>query len=453
MTELNPSAARTLTRRSLVAGSAASLPFLGACATPGQDAPERDPLFAADRARHDRVLRIGLIGCGGRGTGAAAQALSSEDGSVVLHAVGDVFPERAQRCVTNLTTAMTERHGESATKRIDVAPERMFGGFDAYRQVVASGVDVVLLATPPGFRPQHLDHAVGAGKHVFCEKPMAVDGPGLRLVMDAAARAKAAGTALMSGFCWRYNYGHRAFFGELANGRLGDVHAVYTNYLTGPIGRAARDPKWSEMEYQLRTWHYHNWLSGDHVVEQSCHSLDKQAWAMGDRLPRWVDAVGGCQTRSGTDIGDIYDHFSATFDYGDGVKAFHTSRQWPSSHGENRDYVWGTGGHGVIENWTPKHQIVTAAGEWLYDGPGNDMYQQEHDELFHSIREGRPINDGEFMCTSTLLALMTREAAYSGKRVEPAHILESEHSLAPAEFVMGDIPSLPAPRAGTYKLA
>jgi len=447
-----PDASRTLTRRSLVAGSAATLPFLGACAGTNAARGERDPFFAATREAQDTPLRIGLVGCGGRGTGAAAQALSAENGSVVLHAVGDVFAERTDGCVANLENALRQRHGDEAVARIDAPAERRFAGFDAFEKVIDSGVDVVLLATPPGFRPLHLERAVRSGKHVFCEKPMAVDGPGLRLVMEAAKQAKANGTALVSGFCWRYNYRHRAFFAELEAGRLGDVHAVYTNYLTGPIGRAQRDPAWSEMEYQLRTWHYHCWLSGDHVVEQACHSLDKQAWAMGDRLPLWVDAVGGCQTRTGADIGDIYDHFAATFDYGDGVKAFHSARQWPSSHGENRDYVWGTKGHGVIENWTPKHAITTSGGEWLYEGPGNDMYQQEHDELFHSIRTGRPINDGEWMCTSTLLALMVREAAYSGKRVEPAQILESERSLAPAEFVMGDLPALPAPRAGSYEL-
>lgn len=453
-----PSPPRTLTRRGLVAGSAAALPLLGACAVPRvgatrADGTERDPFFAATRERRDEILRVGLVGCGGRGTGAAAQALSAEDGSVVLHAVGDVFAERTETCVANLSDAMASRHGDAGAERIDVPAERRYAGFDAYERVIDSGVDVVLLATPPGFRPLHLDRAVRANKHVFCEKPMAVDGPGLRLVMDAALRAKANRTALVSGFCWRYNYRHRAFFAELEAGRIGDVHAVYTNYLTGPIGRAQREPSWSEMEYQLRTWHYHCWLSGDHVVEQACHSLDKQAWAMGDRLPLHVDAVGGCQTRSGPDVGNIYDHFSATFDYGDGVKAFHSARQWPSSHGENRDYVWGTRGHGVIENWTPRHAITSASGDWVYAGPGNEMYQQEHDELFHSIRVDRPINDGEWMCTSTLLALMVREAAYSGKRVEPAQILESERSLAPTAFVMGDLPRAHAPRPGAYELS
>jgi predicted dehydrogenase len=459
MTNMRPHAShspRNLSRRSLLVGSAATLPFLGACAGP-RGPQEPDLYFVATRERAERTLRVGLVGCGGRGTGAAFQALCAENGSVVLHAIGEVFPERLDPCVANLEGALVEAHGEEARARVDVPPERRFSGFDAYKQVIDSGVDVVLLATPPGFRPLHLDYAVRAGKHVFTEKPMAVDGPGLRSVMASAALAKQQGTALASGFCWRYNFAHRGFFDELRRGALGDVHAVYTNYLTGPIGKAQRRPEWSEMEYQLRTWHYHCWLSGDHITEQAVHSLDKQAWALGDRLPLWVDAVGGCATRSGPDQGDIFDHFAATFDYGDGVKAFHSARQWPNSSGENHDYVWGTRGHGVIENWTPKHQIVTGSGamrsEWLYTGPQNDMYQQEHDELFASIRRGAPLFDGEWMATSTLLGLMVREAAYSGARVTPQQVLESEIALAPQVLQMGDVPRRAIPVPGTYRLA
>ncbi|MEZ5978589.1 MAG: Gfo/Idh/MocA family oxidoreductase [Planctomycetota bacterium] len=447
-----PSPARTLTRRSFVAGSAAALPLAAGCAS-APHAQERDPFFAATREKQARTLKVGLVGCGGRGTGAALQTMKAENGSVVLHAIGDVFADKLEPCAKNLENALVQEFGEEGRARMDLPPERRFSGFDAYQRVVDSGVDVVCLATPPGFRPIHLEYAVGKGKHVFTEKPMAVDGPGLRRVMEVAARAKAQDTALVSGFCWRYNWRHRAFMAEIENGRLGDVHAVYTNYLTGQIGRAARKPEWSEMEHQLRTWHYHCWLSGDHVTEQAIHSLDKQAWLMGDRLPRWVDAVGGCAARPEPDSGNIFDHFAATFDYGDGVKAFHTARQWPNSHGENRDYVWGTRGHGVIENWTPKHQIVAGGTEWLYDGPGNDMYQQEHDELYHSIRTGKVINDGTWMATSTLLALMAREAAYSGARVEPQQILESERSLVPDAFVMGDLPAEHLPVPGSYRLA
>ena len=442
-------AARGLTRRSLLVGSAAALPVLGGCAS--SRPREQDLFFTATREKQPTALRIGLVGCGGRGTGAAFQALSAENGSVVLHAIGNVFADRLDPCIANLESALVEAHGEEARARVDVPAERRFGGFDAYKQVIDSGVDVVLLATPPGFRPLHLDYAVKAGKHVFCEKPMAVDGPGLRSVMASAALAKQQGSSLTSGFCWRYNFAHRAFFAELQSGALGDIHAVYTNYLTGPIGKARRDPQWSEMEFQLRTWHYHAWLSGDHVVEQAVHSIDKQAWAFGDRLPVCVDAVGGRATGLGADSGDIFDHFGATFDYGDGVKAFHNARQWPNSHGENHDYVWGTRGHGVIENWTPKHQIVTGSGanrsEWLYQGAQNDMYQQEHDELFAAIRAGRPTYDGDWMATSTLLALMVREAAYTGRRVTPQQILESEEVLAPSEMVMGDVivRSIPVP--------
>lgn len=452
-----------LSRRALIfTTAAAGAAALSGCASgaPNRFA-ERDRLIAKRPQNPKQPIKVGLVGCGGRGTGAALQALLAENGSVHLTAVGDTFADRLEGCLGYLGAELARREEATEdrpvlepgtyTDRLKVAEGRRFVGFQAFQQVIDSGVDVVLLATPPAFRPAHLDYATKAGKHVFCEKPMAIDGPGIRSVIDSAARAKQQGTSLVSGFCWRYNRRHRAFFDQLHNGAIGDLRAVYTTYNTGAIGSHSRQEGWSDIEWQLRNWHHFSWLSGDHIVEQACHSIDKQAWAFEDREPLSVVAVGGCQTRSGPEKGNTYDHFAATFDYGDGVKAFHMARQWANTDGENNDYFYGSKGHGIIENWTPRHEF-TGPGAWVYEGEGNDMYQQEHDELFASIRLGKPINDGEWMIKSTQLAVMTRMAAYTGKVVSWDAALNSTERLGPESLAWGDYEYAPEPTPGVTPL-
>lgn len=394
------------------------------------------------------VLRVGLVGCGGRGSGAALNTLRAEDGTVVLTALADVFPERTAATLANLEQAL----GEAASARLQVDPDHHFHGFDAYQRLIDSDVDVVVLGTPPHFRPEHLAACVAAGKHVFCEKPVAVDGPGLRSVLASAAEARRRGLGLASGFCWRSNIRHRAFYTEVHAGRLGDLRAVYSTYNATPNRRFPREQGWSDLEWQLRNWFHFTWLSGDHVVEQAVHSLDKMAWTFGDRPPLSCTAVGGRQAREGAESGNVYDHFSATFDYGDGVKGFHMCRQMPNCDNDNSDFVLGSKGHGIIQGWTPLHAIE-GEDPWFYEGPGNDMYQTEHDELFASIRAGTPKNEGEWMSHSTLLAIMVRLSAYSGRTVTWDQALDSSQRLGPEDYAFGPLAMDPVPVPGQWSFS
>ena len=366
-----------------------------------------------------KKLKIGLIGCGGRGTGAASQALKA-DSDVVLHAMGDVFEDKLQTSLTNLSKI----HGE----KVKVKEKRRFLGFDAYQKVLDSGVDVVILATPPGFRPEHLTAAVDAGKHIFCEKPVAVDAPGIRKVLEAAKKAADKNLSLVSGFCWRYHTPKRAIFGKILDGAVGEVSTVYNTYNTSAIWSHPRQPGWTDMEYQMRNWPYYAWLSGDHIVEQACHSIDMMSWAMGGKLPVNVMGTGGRQVRTDELFGHIYDHFAITYEYENGAKGFHFSRQQQNCQNSYAVEVFGDKGRAVIDCSRNIHEIQGSNG-WKFSGEPNDMYQTEHDELFASIRNEKPINDGEFMAHSSLIAIMGRMAAYTGKRITWEEALNSSETL------------------------
>src|SRR3954465_5029290 len=299
----------TTRRRFLRTGSMAAL--LGAAAPYVKIAPKA---FAAN----SETIKVGLIGCGGRGSGAAGQALAA-DNNVTLTAMGDVFQDRLH----NSHDALKKQAGE----KVQVDPDKMFIGLDAYKKVLDSGVDLVILTTPPGFRPLHLAAAVEAGKNIFCEKPMATDGPGLRSVMESVKKAKQKKLALVAGFCWRYNYGERAIFQRIHDGQIGELRSLQTTYNTGPIWVHPRKPGQTDMEYQLRNWYYFTWLGGDHIVEQAVHSIDKMAWAMKDVPPMGAVAVGGRQVRTGEEYGHIYDHFSVIYNYANGERGYHMCRQ------------------------------------------------------------------------------------------------------------------------------
>ena len=367
-------------------------------------------------------LRVGLIGCGGRGTGAAFQALMAEEGTVHLVAMGDAFADRVTSCHDNLASWLAAKDADpdtgaeavpDRTDRLRVPEENRFVGFDAARQVIESDIDVVLIATPPVFRPEQLRAAIVQGLHVFCEKPMGIDAPGVRSVLESARLAEARRLSLVSGFCWRYKVRHRALYERVHAGQIGELRAVYSTYNASPLSYVNKEPGWSEMEWQVRNWKHIQWLSGDHIAEQGCHSLDKMAWAFQDVTPLRVTAIGGRQTNGGPNTGNLFDHFSGTFDYPDGARGFHMSRQMANCAYENNDWIYGSRGTATVEGWTPLHRIE---GEepWVFEGPGNDMYQQEHDDLFASIRAGEPVNDGEWMAKSTMLAVMLRMSAYTG---------------------------------------
>jgi myo-inositol 2-dehydrogenase/D-chiro-inositol 1-dehydrogenase len=391
------------------------------------------------------TLKVGLVGCGGRGSGAARDALMG-DSDAIITAVADVFKNRIDASLANLKADKT------VGERVKVEPSNCFVGLDAYQKVIDSGVDVVILATPPGFRPVHLKAAVAAGKHTFCEKPVATDAPGVRSVLESAEQARQKKLAMVSGLCWRYDYPRREFFKRLHQGALGEIRALYHTYLTSPVKPMqppeARKTGVTDLEWQLRNWYNFVWLSGDGLVEQAVHSVDKMMWAMKDVPPIRCTAVGGRQIPNHE--GNIYDHIEVNYEFAGGVRAFMAQRQIPNCHGENRDYIMGEKGNGTIGG---RRAPVEMLGEKIYDGPTPDMYQVEHQELFASIRKGEPINDGVRMAHSTLAGIMGRMAAYTGQEVTWDAALESKEKLVPDNLSWDmDLPIAPMAVAGKTRL-
>lgn len=367
------------------------------------------------------TLKVGLIGCGGRGSGAALQAVQS-DPNVVLTAMADLFQDRLDASINNLRM--------EAPDKIKVAEDHKFIGFDAYKEVLKSDVDVVILATPPSFRPAHLAAAVDAGKHIFCEKPVAVDAPGIRSVIETAKKAKEKGLALMSGFCWRHDIPKIETYNRLLDGAIGNINTVYNTYNTGALWYREPQPGWSEMEHKMRNWLYYTWISGDHIVEQAVHSIDLMSWAMGDQLPVSASGTGGRQSRTEEKFGNIYDHFAIVFEYGDGRRGYHFSRQQKDCSRAYGVDMMGDQGRCEI-NVSNKHQIIGKGGEWNWKGDRPNMYQNEHDTLFASIRSGEPFFDGIKMAHSTMLAIWGRMVAYTGQTISWEDALNSEEKLTP----------------------
>jgi predicted dehydrogenase len=392
-----------------------------------------------------KVLKIGLIGSGGRGTGAATQALSA-DPNVKLWAVGDAFSEQITASLGHLA-----KFGD----RIEVPEERRFSGIDAFQKVIDSGVDVVLLTAPPGFRPQHLRAAVEAGKHVFAEKPMAVDVAGVKSVMESARLAKDKNITIQHGYCWRFSPNTREGYGKLLSGELGRIISVYGTYLANvPKPSTAvdqRDPKFGDVEWQVRNWMGHEWLSGGPYIEQCIHTVDKIGWAMGDVAPIAARAGGGRAQRN--DDGNTWDHYDVTYEYPNGVFCHVGQRQFQGAFSEVVDRVFCE--KGTLE--APSRVLTKdAAGNvtWAYRGEPENMYQVCHNEWFAAIRKGEPLNAGEYMANATMLGILGREAAHTGQRVTWDELWKSNQDLAPDTLGLGDAhPVAPVPVPGRYKLA
>jgi len=424
----------TESRRDFLTTSAAGL-AAGAILLPG--------MTPAVHAAGTDTLRIGLIGCGGRGTGAASQAMRA-DANVKLVAMGDMFSDRLQSSLKQL------RGDEEIAKKIDVKAEACFTGFDAYQKVLAAGIDVVLLTTPPGFRPIHLKAAVEAGKHIFCEKPMAVDAPGVRSVIASCREAAKKNLAVVAGFCYRYQRGKRETMKRVHQGVIGDIVALQCTYNTGALWHRPRQRGWDDMTWQLRNWPYFTWLSGDHIAEQACHSIDKMAWAMRDIPPAKAIGLGGRQSRTEPEFGHIFDHHSVVYEWANGVKLFHSCRQQTGCKNDVSDYVIGTKGIADVM----KHRI-TGEKPWQHRAKPRDrqedMYQNEHDELFASIRGAGVaprINDGTWMAQSTLMAIMGRMATYTGAEITWDMAMNSKEDLSPPKYEFGALPVPPVARPG-----
>ncbi len=388
-------------------------------------------------AAGEDTLKIGLIGCGGRGTGAVGNAFAADSNSKLV-AVADAFADRAESSLKQLQNI--------ASDRVTVDADHTFIGFDAYEKLLATDVDLVILTTPPHFRPAHLKAAIAAGKHVFCEKPVAVDAPGVRSVLETTEAARSKNLAIVSGLCYRYDRPKRELIHRVHDGAIGDILAMQVSYNTGTLWHHGREPSWSEMEYQLRNWLYFTWLSGDFNVEQHVHSLDKAAWAMNDESPAKATALGGRQVRVEEKWGNIFDHFAVVYEYANGVKLFAQCRQMGGCSVDVSDHLIGSNGSAEMMK-----AVIEGPHEWRYRGEKPNMYEEEHRELFASIRAGTPINNGQYMAKSTMMAIMGRMAAYTGQTLTWDQCLNSTEDLTPARYAWGDVPVPTVAKPGLTK--
>ena len=372
-------------------------------------------------------LKIGVIGCGGRGTGATMNAINADSNSEV-YALADAFMDRVDQCERALKGQLKERFA--------VTQDHKFDGIDCYKKLCETDVDVVILASPPYFRPMQLKAAIEAGKHVFCEKPVGVDVPGVRSILESCELARTKGLSIVSGLCWRYDIGVKEMISRIKDGAIGEIKSIQENYLAGTLWHRGDKKDWSKLEYQLRNWVYYNWLSGDHIAEQHIHSLDKALWLMDDKPPKSCFASGGRLVRTEKKWGNVYDHFATVFDWEDSdVKTFAHCRQMAGCFNNTEDYVVGTTGSARIL----KAEIKNELGKNSHKIKGKpSMYLVEHQHLFRSIRDGNPINDGTYMSYSTLMALMGREAAYTGKMIKWDEFMKSETVLGPDDIFMAD---------------
>ena len=378
-------------------------------------------------------LKIALIGCGGRGTGAAKNCLQSCE-NVKLIAVADAFENNAKMSLKQL------RKIEEFAPKIDVPPERIFVGFDAYQQAIDAGPDIVLMATPPGFRPMHYAAAIKAGKHVFMEKPCCVDAPGFRSFMETNKLADEKDRKVAVGLQRRHSDEFLGKVKEIQDGSLGDLTLLRAYWNWHPIWIRRRRPGQTEMEYQMRNWYHFVWLCGDHIVEQHVHNLDVCNWVKGEH-PVEANGMGSCQVRDNRGIGQIYDNHFVEFTYKDGTKMFSQSRQQPNTWGNVTQFI-----HGV-------------KGSTELPGPGRDGYDQEHVHLVEAIRNGTKLNDGWHGATSSFTAVLGRMATYSGQVVKWDEAVANGPSEMPERYAFdADPPAMPdadgnypMPVPGVYK--
>lgn len=401
-------------------------------------------------AAEDHTLKVGLIGCGGRGRGAAQNALKA-DANAKLVAVADAFPENAE-------TAAKVFKNSGVKDQVVVTPETTFSGLDAYKKVIELS-DVVLLCATPHFRPIHLKAAVDAGKHIFAEKPVAVCPAGIRSVMESAKKAKEKGLNLVSGLCWRYHPNVQEMMDRVRDGQIGALTAIQTNYLTGKLWTRARKPGDTEMMFQVRNWYNFDWLSGDFNVEQHVHSLDKAAWAFGDAAPVAAYGLGGRLVRTEQpEYGNIYDHMSVVYEFETEdrgiVKVFSFCRQMNNCFRETNDHFYGTKGvahilshkiEGADPYEIPKDKKISAGA----------MYDLEHVALFEAIRSGgeKYINNGHYMANSTMMGILGRMVCYSGDRITWEDAMKADLKMQPSAYQWDAEPPVMPLDDGRYPIA
>ncbi len=439
----------TVSRRDFVKGTAAVVGSLMA---------SQFPLSASAYHGVDDTIKVGLIGCGGRGTGAAVQALST-NANVQLVAMADAFEDRVEECYTNILDP-ANRDSWTGTAEIstliDVPKERRFHGFDAYKQVIPL-VDVVILTTPPGFRPMHFEAAVEANKQIFMEKPVATDAPGIRQVLATAEKAKEKKLNVVVGLQRHYQTVYREWIQRIHDGAIGDIILGRVYWNSGGVwvrDRAQYEAKagrpLTEMEYQMRNWYYFNWLCGDHIVEQHIHNIDVANWVKQGH-PVKAQGQGGRLVRTGKDHGEIFDHHFVEFEYEDGSRVLSQCRHMPDTLNRVSEAFHGTKGT------APKPgELYTASGETIYKHRGKDdpnPYQVEHDELFAAITAGEyKYADAEMGAVATMSAILGRMATYSGQEVSWEDALNSNLSLMPERYAWDANPPVMPDENGYYPI-
>ena len=415
---------RSFLKSTLTAGAAAAVPL---------------SLVRSAHAAGSDKIKIGLIGCGGRGSGAAVNAMNAGP-DVTLVAMADIFEDRI--------TGARERLQKLKPEQVAVDDDQMFLGFDAYQKVIDS-VDVVLIAAASHFHPAYLKAAVDAGKDVFCEKPHGLDVPGLKVAMAAGEEAKKKGLSLVSGLCWRYDPGVRETIKRVQDGAIGDVITVQENYLTRPYILRPRKPEWSEMVYQYQNWYHFNWLSGDQTAQQLIHSIDKGSWIMGDVPPVKAWGMGGRQVCLEPKYGDQFDHYAVVFEYASGAHMFGFCRDIPNCHNTTSDIVFGSKGKAFL----PSRCRIEGATEWRYDGPKVSMYDMEHKALFDGIRSGKRVNNSDYMFTSSMLAILAQMVCYTGKEITWEQAMQSTLDFTRPEYSFDAEPPFKPDADGNYATA
>jgi myo-inositol 2-dehydrogenase/D-chiro-inositol 1-dehydrogenase len=418
-------------------------------------------------------IKIALVGCGGRGTGAAGQALATK-GKITLWAVADAFDSCLQRGLNSIQEQVKrgQRDGDPLFKdaTIDVPRERQFVGLDAYKHAINSGADVILLATPPHFRPMQFEAAVKAGKHIFAEKPLATDPAGVRRFMAANEEAKKKGIMVAIGLQRRHDPRYVETVKKVENGALGDVLFMRVYWNSGGLWVRPRaqfasenghDP--SEMEYQINNWYYFTWLSGDHIVEQHIHNLDVGNWLRGDKHPISAQGMGGRQVRTGKEYGQIFDHHFIEYTYDDGTKMYSQCRQQDNTAGEVREHAHGTkgtldiddGGGPIIKTAqfgspTKGWRSVKKDGTWRMPEPKLDNHHQEQLDLYAALRDGRTYNEGDYGAQSTMTAILGRMATYSGQIIKWDDALHKGIEMSPSAYEFSATPPVLPDSNGYY---
>ncbi len=407
------------------------------------------PSMLAARAHidGDDAIKVALVGCGGRGTGAAVQAMLSGQ-NVELVAMADAFRDRLDESYENIRAEM--ENNEIPAARLKVPEEHKFTGFDGYKKAIPL-CDVVILATPPGFRPIHFEAAVEAGKHIFMEKPVAVDAPGVRQVLASAEKAKQKKLNVIVGLQRHYQKVYQRWIEMLQEGVIGELTAARVYWNSGGVWVRPREKGQAEMEYQMRNWYYFNWLCGDHINEQHIHNLDVGNWAM-QAYPVRAHGMGGRLVRTGKEYGEIFDHHTVEYEYADGRRMFSQCRHMKGTQNRVTE-----GFHGTNGSAPEPGLILTRSGYELFKHDSRrdpNPYQVEHDLLFAAVAKGDyQYADVENAAKSTLTALMGRMATYSGQIIEWEDAMKSELSLMPERFAWDANPPVLPDEDGYYPIA